>query len=162
MTDGIYLLLGSNQGDKRKHINAAIKLINQEAGKILKKSSYYRTGAWGKTDQPEFLNMVIEIESFLNPHDLLKVLLNIETKLGRVRREKWKERLIDIDILYFADQVVDEESLKIPHPEIANRRFTLVPLVEIAADYFHPVLKKCNSLLLDECLDQLSVIKITN
>ena len=162
MTGGIYILLGSNQGDKRNNIFRAVELIQQNVGNILNKSSQYKTAAWGKEDQPDFLNMVIEIESNLKPSELLKVLLNIENKIGRIRKEKWEARIIDIDILYYDQITVDKPKLKIPHPEIQNRRFTLVPLVEISADFIHPILNKSNFLLLNECFDDLQVIKITN
>ena len=160
MTGGIYILLGSNQGDKRKNINDAIKLVIQEAGKIVNRSCMYQTAAWGKENQPDFINIVVELETILKPAQLLAVLLKIEKQLRRVRRAKWEETVIDIDILYYKDWVVNYSNLKIPHPEIHNRRFTLVPLVEIAADFLHPILNKSNSFLLNECLDQLAVQKI--
>ena len=154
---GIYLLLGSNLGDRRKKLSDAGELINKQAGEIIKYSGVYETEAWGKTSQPAFLNQVIEISSQLSANQLLSTLQQIEDKLGRVRRDKWGERLIDIDVLYFGHTILIEDHLSIPHPEIPSRRFTLVPLVEIAPDFIHPLLMKSNSALLEECKDELTV-----
>ena len=157
MTDGIYLLLGSNLGDRRKMITAAEKLIDKSVGDLVKFSGIYETDAWGKTSQPPFLNQVIQITSKLSPKNLLTALLQIEDKLGRKRYEKWGERVIDIDILYYGDLIFHDKHLSVPHPEISSRRFTLIPLVEIAANFVHPVLKKSNRKLLKECKDELQV-----
>ena len=157
MTDGIYLLLGSNIGDRRKIISDACKLISELAGEIAKNSGIYETEPWGKTSQPAYLNQVIEISSELTPKQLLTTLQLIENKLGRVRYEKWGERTIDIDVLYYGSIIHHEEYLNIPHPEIPSRRFTLVPLVEIAADFINPHLLKSNAQLLSECKDALKV-----
>jgi 2-amino-4-hydroxy-6-hydroxymethyldihydropteridine diphosphokinase len=157
MTDGIYLLLGSNIGDRRKMISDACKLIGELAGEIAKYSGIYETEAWGKTSQPEFLNQVIEISSELTPQQLLTTLQQIENKLGRIRHVKWGERTIDIDILYYGNLILQDKLLNIPHLEIPSRRFTLVPLVEIAADFVNPLLLKRNSELLAECKDKLKV-----
>ena len=108
MTDGIYLLLGSNIGDRRKIISDACGLIRELAGEIVQYSGIYETEAWGKTSQPEFLNQVIEISSELTPIQLLTTLQQIENKLGRVRYEKWGERTIDIDILYYGNLILQE------------------------------------------------------
>ena len=161
MTDGIYLLLGSNIGDRRKIISDACKLIGEFAGEIVKFSGIYETEAWGKTSQPLFLNQVVEITSKLTPGQLLSELQLIEIKLGRIRREKWGERTIDIDVLYYGSLIHQEENLRIPHPEIPSRRFTLVPLVEIAADFINPHLLKSNAELLSECKDELKVNYLT-
>jgi 2-amino-4-hydroxy-6-hydroxymethyldihydropteridine diphosphokinase len=157
MIKGIYLLLGSNLGDRRRKLSDALVLINELAGEIVKYSGIYETQAWGKTSQPAFLNQVVEVTSHLSPSQLLTTLQLIEDKLGRVRREKWGARVIDIDILYYSNLIVQEEGLSIPHPEIAVRRFTLVPLVEIAEDFVNPVLMKSNSNMLLECKDNLVV-----
>lgn len=162
MTDGIYLLLGSNIGDRRKMISDACELIGGLAGEIIKYSGIYETEAWGKTAQPAFLNQVIEITSQLLPKQLLTTLQLIENKLGRVRSEKWGERSIDIDVLYYGTLILQSKLLSIPHPEIALRRFTLVPLVEIAADFVHPLLLKSNTQMLSECKDELRVKYLTS
>jgi 2-amino-4-hydroxy-6-hydroxymethyldihydropteridine diphosphokinase len=162
MTDGIYLLLGSNIGDRRKIISDACELIRELAGEIVQYSGIYETEAWGKTSQPAFLNQVIEITTKLVPKKLLAALQLIENKLGRVRHEKWGERTIDIDVLYYGDLILQDQSLSIPHPEISSRRFTLVPLVEIAADFINPVHLISNAELLKSCKDELKVNYVTS
>lgn len=159
MDTGIFLSLGSNQGDSHENLRETIARIGQQAGTVLKASSVYRTAAWGKTDQPDFLNQVIGLSTTLAPEELLERTLSIEQSLGRVRKEKWSMRTIDIDILLFNDQVINSPRLSLPHPELANRRFVLVPLNEIAPDHIHPVLKKTIRELLIECPDQLEVKK---
>ena len=128
---GIFLGLGTNLGDRNQNLTNAINLISQQIGNVTKQSSKHETKAWGKTDQPNFLNMVIKIETKLTPHFLLEKCLSIENEIGRVRKEKWGPRLIDIDILYYNDLVIDEENLKIPHPFINERDFVLKPFKEI-------------------------------
>lgn len=154
---GIYLLLGSNIGRRFKNLERARELIVSNGITIRKESSIYETAAWGNEDQEAFLNQVIEIESNKAPQRLLKITQQIENEMGRVRYEKWGKRLIDIDILYFKDLIFNEDDLSLPHPGIADRRFTLVPLVEIAADLEHPELKKSQGELLSECTDILEV-----
>ncbi|MCR9253050.1 MAG: 2-amino-4-hydroxy-6-hydroxymethyldihydropteridine diphosphokinase [bacterium] len=156
--DGIYLLLGSNLGDKRETINQAIKSINSFAP-VITKSYIYETAAWGKMDQPSFYNQVILVNSNLNPEDFLQRLQQIEIALGRQRFEKWGERTIDIDILYFGNSLIKLENLSVPHPEIQNRRFTLVPMNEIAPDFVHPIFQTTQAKLLDDCKDNLQVTK---
>lgn len=151
------LLLGSNLGDRVSVLTKAISLLESKAGQISKKSYIYETGAWGIEDQPAFLNQVVIIDTFLKPHDLLRVINKLEEDLGRVRHKKWGERLIDIDILYYDNLVLNTPNLIIPHPEIANRAFTLVPLVEIAADLVHPILGQPQIELLEKCSDRLKV-----
>jgi 2-amino-4-hydroxy-6-hydroxymethyldihydropteridine diphosphokinase len=157
MTEGIYLLLGSNLGDKRKQLSSAIDKIAR-GNEVVLQSKVYETAAWGNSDQPSFYNQVISIRTSIDPHDLLHQLLNIELEMGRIRDEKWGARHIDIDILYFNDLVIKTDNLTIPHPEIQNRRFTLVPMVELAAEFYHPVLKKTQQELLTKCADLLEVI----
>jgi 2-amino-4-hydroxy-6-hydroxymethyldihydropteridine diphosphokinase len=156
----VFLLMGSNLGDRQANLKAASDLLAATAGQIKSASAVYRTAAWGITDQPEFYNQAVEIATALSPDELLQKCLGIEHDLGRKRLEKWGERLIDIDILFFGDLVVQEEHLHIPHPQIPFRRFTLVPLSEIAAELWHPQLNKTISQLLEECPDELPVSKI--
>lgn len=157
MTNGIYILLGSNLGDKLLQLTKASKLLKRQVGNIITQSKIYETAAWGKTDQPTFYNQVILVQSGLSPIDLLLTLNKIEKDLGRTRKEKWGGRTIDLDILYFGDQVIDKPTLHIPHPGIPDRKFTLIPLVEIAPDFVHPTLNKTNVQLLADTTDKLAV-----
>lgn len=157
MQNEVYLLLGSNLGHRKKNLSEALHQIGLRAGAIQKVSSIYETQAWGKTDQPTFLNQVVQISCPLTPHELLTKLLAIEDELGRQRNEVWGPRQMDLDILFFGEDAVHEPDLVIPHPGIANRRFTLVPLAEIAPDFIHPLLKKSCRQLLAECTDLLRV-----
>jgi 2-amino-4-hydroxy-6-hydroxymethyldihydropteridine diphosphokinase len=152
-----FLLLGSNQGNRVEQLRSAATKIEKQIGLIEKPSSIYQTAAWGKTDQPDFLNQVLLVKSPLSPLQTLEAIHAIELEMGRKRISKWSERIIDIDILYADDMAVDLPNLKIPHPEIQNRKFALVPLVEIASAFFHPVLMKTNSELLKKCKDSLDV-----
>lgn len=154
---GIYLLLGSNIGRRLKNLDRAKELIVSNGITIKKESQIYETAAWGNEDQEAFLNQVIEIETKKSPQRLLQITQLIENEMGRVRYEKWGKRLIDIDILYFNDLIFQENDLSLPHPGIADRRFTLVPLVEIASEMMHPVLEKTQAELLSVCEDQLEV-----
>lgn len=154
---GIYLLLGSNIGRRLKNLERAKELIISNGITIRKESQVYETAAWGNEDQEAFLNQVIEVETKKSPQRLLQITQMIENEMGRVRYEKWGKRLIDIDILYFNELVFQENDLSLPHPGIADRRFTLVPLVEIAPELLHPELSKTQTQLLDECPDSLQV-----
>ncbi len=154
-----FVLLGSNKGDRDTYLENARFRISLLAGKLFTASSIYETAAWGKEDQAPFLNQVVGIETSLAPGLLLETLLAIETSLGRTRTEKWATRTIDLDILFYGDQVVDEPGVFIPHPAIEQRRFTLVPLAEVAPAFIHPVLKKSMEELLVECNDPLEVVE---
>ena len=155
-----YLLTGSNMGERERNLYKAYALINERCGTVVKTSSLYETAAWGKEDQPAFFNQALEINTALVPRKLLKEILDIEKKIGRIREEKYGPRIIDIDILLFNDEILDEKGLKIPHPELQNRRFALCPLAEIAGNIVHPVLKKDINELLKICPDKLKVKKI--
>src|SRR2546421_5689263 len=137
-----FLLIGGNIGNREENLGKARGLLEKYCGKIIRLSSIYETAAWGKTDQPAFLNQALEIETSLTAKDLLEKNLEIEKLMGRRRNEKYGPRIIDIDILLFNDEVHDEPFLKIPHPELQNRRFALIPLNEIDPGLYHPVLKK--------------------
>ena len=155
-----YLLTGGNLGDREKNLAAARDQISQECGKIISASALYETAAWGKTDQPYFLNQALEIQTSLTARQLMRRLLKVEKQMGRERKEKYGPRIIDIDILLFNNEKHNYPLLKLPHPEMQNRRFALLPLAEIAPDIVHPVLKKTITALLDECPDTLFVKKI--
>ena len=156
MKNGVYLLLGSNLGNRINNLLHARNSI-QDFSSIIASSSLYQTQAWGNTQQPDFLNQIIEISYKKSPHQLLEDVLSIENKMGRLRNEKWGPRTIDIDILYYGQIIVADMNLKIPHPEIANRRFTLLPLVDIAPDFINPVSGKSSKQMLAECTDHSSV-----
>ncbi len=162
MVHRAYLLLGSNLSDRAVQLQTAERYINAGAGKVVQQSAVYETAAWGKTDQPAFLNKVICIETSLNPFELLDKLLGIEKKMGRERTERWASRIIDLDILFYDELVYADASLTIPHPGIATRRFTLIPLDEIAGTIIHPVYNKTIHELLLNCEDQATVKKISD
>ena len=156
-----YILLGSNLGDSIKYLSDAILEIEYKLGTISSKSSLYQTASWGKHDQPDFINQVIELKTSLSPAELLKAVLQIENDLGRQRLEKWGSRTIDIDILLYEDQIVNTSNLVIPHPYLSDRRFSLMPLSEIAPNLVHPISKKCITELLNELTDNLFVKKLS-
>jgi 2-amino-4-hydroxy-6-hydroxymethyldihydropteridine diphosphokinase len=160
MMKGIYLLLGSNQGDRMGFLNSAIHAIIDEVGSVLHSSSVYCTAAWGYTDQRDFYNRIVEVQSELSPEDLLKEIEKIMEKLGRVRNLKWRQRVIDIDILYYGNMIIEKPGLIIPHPRIQERRFTLIPLCELVPEFVHPVLGVSHLTLLEGCEDELEVMKL--
>lgn len=138
----VYISFGSNIGDREKAIEDALDLVNQNEMKITKRSNIIETEPYGYTDQPTFLNGAIEVETELSCREVLERLLKIEEEVGRVREFKWGPRLIDLDIIFFNDEIYDEEDLKVPHPDMQNRDFVLKPLCEICPDFIHPILKK--------------------
>lgn len=156
-TQNVFLLMGSNLGIPNENLKAASKKIEDQIGKIVAYSSVYETSAWGKTDQPNYLNQALQIETELTPQQVLQEIHAIEMAMGRLRIEKWEARLIDIDIIYFDDRIIQSENLIVPHPLLAQRRFALVPLVEISDQFVHPVFRKTNQQLLEECSDPLEV-----
>lgn len=157
----VYLLLGSNLGDRMQLINDAVSKINVQIGTVFRQSSVYETAAWGKEDQPSFLNMALGVNTTLSPLEVLNTALEIEKELGRVRDEKWGSRLIDIDVVFYGELVVSERDvLQVPHPQMQFRKFVLQPLAEIAPDHLHPILKKSVSELLQSLPDSLPVSKI--
>ena len=148
------LLIGGNLGDREENLDTAIHLIHEKAGNIINLSSIYSTAAWGIEEQPDFLNQALLIQTDKEPLELLDTLLEIETEMGRIREQKWGPRINDIDILNIDDLVMDSERLKIPHPYLSERRFSLVPLVEISPDWIHPVTGKSTMEMLAECTDE--------
>ena len=155
-----YLITGSNIGDRKLHLQNAMDLLNKYCGKILRTSAVYETDAWGNESQESFYNQVLEIETEMQPETLLNKILEIEKDLGRVRNKKYDPRIIDIDILFIDDLIINNENLKVPHPHIAKRKFVLAPLNELIPEFVHPVLQKKISVLLRKCSDALNVQKI--
>ena len=138
-----YLGLGSNLGDKLQFITKAIDQISKlENVEIKRTSSMIETKPYGKTDQPDFINCVIELDTDLLPEELLKKCLYIENQLGRIRNEKWGPRTIDIDMLFYEDEIIDTELLVLPHPQLHKREFVLISLNELCPDIVHPKLNK--------------------
>lgn len=156
-----FLLIGGNMGDRASFLDRARQKIAAKCGAIIQQSSLYQTAAWGIEEQPAFLNQVVCIETKLPATVLLTTILDIEKSLGRKRDLKYGPRTIDIDILLFNNDVIREDALTVPHPQMQNRRFVLAPLCEIAPMVLHPVLKKPVAQLLEECPDTLHVQKIT-
>ena len=154
-----YLLLGSNMGNSRQKLLQAQRHIEKQIGTITRCSALYTTAAWGKTDQPDFLNQVVVVETNLTASATMNTILSIEKKMGRIRAKKNDPRIIDIDILFFNKEIIKEETLIVPHPQIQNRRFVLIPLNELSANFIHPVLKKTIHHLLRVCTDKLAVKK---
>ncbi len=156
----VFLLLGSNLGDRNAYLKDAIQHIENEVAPVIKASAIYETQSWGKTDSPDYLNQVILIQTELPANTLLQKLLNIEWVIGRTREEKWGPRIIDIDILFYGDEIINEPDLQIPHPHLHTRRFTLDPLAELEPTLIHPVLGKNILQLKDELTDSLVVKKL--
>lgn len=161
MEDQIFILLGSNQGEREKMLQRATEAIERICGKIVSQSSIYETAPWGFESEQWFLNQVIQIKSFLVPETLLEKLLAIELQLGRVRTNaQYSSRAIDLDLLYYSSIHLETRLLEIPHPRLHLRRFTLMPLSEIAPDFVHPVLKKTQLELLELLQDNSKVYKL--
>ena len=153
-----YLMLGGNKGDKLQNLQQALLLLEKKVGTITKRSDIFVTAAWGNTDQPDFFNQAICMETALSPQDLLNNIISIEESLGRIRsHEKWMERTMDIDILFYNDEIIDTEHLKIPHPFIHQRKFVLIPMEQLSPALIHPIIKKNIKTLLSECADTLEV-----
>ena len=152
-----YLLIGSNQGDREALLAQAVEKINKTIGRVKEKSKLYETQAWGVTDQPDFLNQALAVDTTLHAQKVLDEILNIEKEMGRVRTQKWTERTIDIDILMYDDLVIQTPTLTIPHPALQERNFALIPLMEIAGEVEHPVLHLTIEEIYFDCKDPLDV-----
>ena len=161
-THNIILHTGSNIGNRIANLQLANALIKNQMGQIVRYSKYYQTAAWGVTEQPDFINQALKVETLLSPFEILENIQDIESKMGRVRLQKWGERLIDIDLIFYKNKVIDEENLQVPHPFLQERNFVLVPLQEIAADWEHPIFKKPVSELLKDSKDELEVFPFGN
>jgi 2-amino-4-hydroxy-6-hydroxymethyldihydropteridine diphosphokinase len=156
----LFLLLGGNLGNRFEMLDRAKTLLTESVGRLMGESKLYETAPWGVTDQPPYLNQVLEFETTLPPETVLNQTQAIELALGRVRLERWGARLIDIDLLYYDDLILQTERLTLPHPLLAERRFALMPLCAIAPGFGHPVLGKTNAELLQVCPDSGEVLPI--
>ena len=137
-----YVALGSNLGDKEGNLRSALELLEEHGVEVVKVSTFICTEPYGVTDQPQFLNGACEVRTSMTPLALLHTLLKIEQEMGRVRLRHWGERNIDLDLLLYEDVVMNTPELKLPHPDMQNRDFVLLPLAEIASEFIHPVLHK--------------------
>ena len=155
-----YLLIGGNLGNRSANLQNALHQIEKNCGKILDLSAIYETAAWGLTNQPSFYNQALILETNLTPNALMEELLSIETNMGRIRSLKLGPRIIDLDILLIDQLILNTELLTLPHPSMAQRRFVLLPLAEIAPNLVHPILQKTIQELLMDCKDELDVQKL--
>ncbi|SDH51074.1 2-amino-4-hydroxy-6-hydroxymethyldihydropteridine diphosphokinase [Chitinophaga filiformis] len=153
------LLIGGNLGDRTGNLQQAVEQIDKQVGKVEKISALYETAAWGHVEQPDYLNQALLVSTGMDARTLLQTVLAIEHHIGRIRRQKWGARVIDIDIIFYNDAIINEPDLKIPHPQMQFRQFVLVPLTEIIPDWQHPVLHQPVSTLLENCTDTLPAIK---
>jgi 2-amino-4-hydroxy-6-hydroxymethyldihydropteridine diphosphokinase len=156
----VFLSLGSNIEDRRQYLLKAISELKERYIKIEKISSFYETEPVGFKDQPFFMNIVLQAETKYEPFEFLVICKLIEKQTGRIDRERWHEREIDIDIIFFNDLILNSDILVIPHPEFHNRKFVLEPLNEIASDFICPKIKKSVSEILSECKDKSMTKKI--
>lgn len=158
----LYLLIGGNLGNRNENLSIAKDSIEKELGKMITSSSIYQTASWGITEQPDFLNQVLLVTTKFSAEESMQIILSIENKMGRIRTLKNASRIIDIDILFFNYEIINSQNLTIPHPEIQNRKFALIPLNEIAPDLMHPVFKRSIKNLLSTSKDELEVKPLGN
>lgn len=157
----VYLLLGSNLGERQELLRGAIAAIGKEIGQVTETSSFYETAAWGNENQPAFLNVAVAVQTRYSAVEVLEKALEIEKDFGRVRHEKWGARLIDIDLILFGNEIINiADQLQVPHPQMQYRKFVLLPLAEIAGEVIHPVLGISVAEILKSLTDNLSVVKV--
>lgn len=162
MTRNVFLGLGSNLNDRLGYLKTAASVIGSCVNINLINSSFiYETEPWGIRKQNSFLNQVVEIETSFSPSELLTFIKETEVKTGRIEREKWHEREIDIDILFFDNHIFNSDNFSVPHKEVQNRKFVLVPMCELNGNFVHPVLSKTMNELLELTKD-ISEVKIFN
>lgn len=155
--ENIFLGLGSNLGDRKLNLKKSITLLNSRVGRILNKSRIYESEPWGLKEQSHFLNQVIEIESQIEPIDLLNICKNIELDMGRKTEIRWGKRVIDIDILYYKSRVINNKNLVVPHKLMHERNFVMIPLNDLNEYHQHPILKRSNKEILNNCIDSCKV-----
>jgi len=155
-----FLLIGSNQGNRQQYLKQTSERLAANCGDLLVASSVYETAAWGVTEQASFYNQALKMATALDAEELLEQILNIEKSLGRIRNQRYGPRTIDIDIIFFDDEIINAPHLTVPHPQLQNRRFALECMAEIAPKLMHPVLNKTVEQLLAECTDTLTVYKL--
>ena len=156
----VYFLLGGNIGNREELLSEAIRKMTNQLGKYVQSSALYETEPWGFTHEQNFLNQVVIFDSELAALDILDKTQAIEKELGRVRKTtQYCERTIDIDILFYGDEQIENERLSVPHPRIQERSFALYPLKELIPEFIHPILKKSIKQLRNECTDELEINK---
>lgn len=153
----VYLLTGSNIGDRKKNLDLAKEKIRKAIGAVEAQSKIYETQPWGLADQDDFLNQALEVRTPLTPREVLKQAKKIEEEMGRVKSEKWVARLIDIDLIFFDEMVLQEDGLVLPHPHFHERNFALVPVMELVPEMLHPVLHQTVEDLYWDSKDDLDV-----
>ena len=157
----VYLGLGSNLGDREKHLSDAISLLSKETGDLLRCSSVWETEPWGFEAETAFLNMAISLTTSLNVDGFFSVMHSIESRLGRERTGKgYCSRTIDIDVLFWGSEIINQNGILVPHPAIQSRLFVLAPLNEIAAEFIHPVSKLSVTEMLSRCGDRSGIVKV--
>jgi len=153
----IFFSIGSNIGNRRENINQAIMLLESKVGYIQKVSSFYETQPWGLETQNDFYNIVLKLSTKLDIEEVFVKIMDIEKKMKRESRKKWESRIIDIDVLFFNNDIINKVGIQVPHPWLHLRKFVLAPLAEIDADFVHPVLNKSVLEILNTCPDKLDV-----
>ncbi len=140
MTKELYLLLGSNLGEKLKNLDTALAAINAQIGKVESSSSLYETEPWGEIPTETFINQMLKVNTKLSPQQVMEKIISIEESMGRTREKKWENRIIDIDIIFYGKEIISSQSLQIPHPQFEKRNFAILPMMELAPDFVHPSL----------------------
>jgi 2-amino-4-hydroxy-6-hydroxymethyldihydropteridine pyrophosphokinase len=156
----VYFLIGGNLGDRELILKSTVEALGNDVGKVLNVSAIYETEPWGFEHEQSFLNQVVIVESNLMPEVVLDQTQEIEKKLGRIRKKnRYSERTIDVDILFYDDLIIDTERLEVPHPRMGERMFALAPLSEIAPDFIHPVTGKSILDMKNSCPDTSEVTR---